>query len=102
MTVGRAPVAERCGDQKRFQLRGVPAAAERRQNFEHAHAAVVVKTGEACELIALENAPKRAVFNAVTDVRAAAVMIDGRSQRRMLLRQRADVRRDRTGGALFS
>ena len=53
-----------------------------------------MKTGEACEGIALKYAEECAVFDAVTDVRTVAVVIDGRGQRRVLLRQRADIRRD--------
>ena len=61
-----------------------------------------MKTGEACEGIALKYAEECAVFDAVTDVRTVAVVIDGRGQRRVLLRQRADVRRDGAGRlALF-
>lgn len=61
-----------------------------------------MKTGEACEGIALKYAEECAVFDAVADVRAVAVVIDGRNQRRMLLRQRTDICRDGAGGSLFS
>ena len=37
-----------------------------------------MKTGEACEGIALKYAEKCAVFDAVADVRTVAVVIDGR------------------------
>ena len=57
-----------------------------------------MKTGEACEGIALKYAEECAVFDAVADVRAVAVVIDGRNQRRMLLRQRTDICRDGAGG----
>ena len=39
-----------------------------------------MKTGEACEGIALKYAEECAVFDAVTDVRTVAVVIDGRGQ----------------------
>lgn len=61
-----------------------------------------MKTGEACEGIALKYAEECAVFDAVTDVRTVAVVIDGRGQRRVLLRQRADVRRDGAGRLTIS
>ena len=61
-----------------------------------------MKTGEACEGIALKYAEECTVFDAVADVRAVAVVIDGRGQRRVLLRQRADVRRDGQGSSPFS
>ncbi len=61
-----------------------------------------MKTGEACEGIALKYAEEGAVFDAVADVRTVAVVIDGRGQRRVLLRQRADVRRDGQGSSPFS
>lgn len=37
-----------------------------------------MKTGEACEGIALKYAEECAVFDAVADVRTVAVVIDGR------------------------
>ena len=61
-----------------------------------------MKTGEACEGIALKYAEECAVFDAVADVRTIAVVIDGRGQRRVLLRQRADVCRDGAGRLALS
>lgn len=61
-----------------------------------------MKTGEACEGIALKYAEECAVFDAVTDVRTVAVVIDGRGQRRVLLRQRRISAVTGQGGSLFS
>lgn len=61
-----------------------------------------MKTGEACEGIALKYAEECAMFDAVADVRTVAVVIDGRGQRRVLLRQGRMSAVTGQGGSPFS